>query len=93
MNMNNYNADVAARIATAIQDFEAERLPLEEVQSALRSAASLVENDGSGVADLVRLAEADLETIQFTMLLDEQRQAAIFRLDMLRAALDSHHGG
>jgi hypothetical protein len=83
----NINAGVAARLSTAIQDYESGLLSLGEVQSALQSAIPLFENDGSGAADFVRLAEADLEEIQFTVLLDEQRPAAVFRLDELRATL------
>lgn len=91
--MNAYNAGVAARLSTAIQDFDAGLLSLAEVQSALQSAIPLFDDDGSGVADFVRLAEADLEEIQFTVLLDEQRPAAIFRLDELRATLGSTGDG
>lgn len=87
MNMNAYNSSVAARLSTAIHDFEAGLLSITEVQSALQSAIPLFENDGSGIADSVRLAEADLEEIQFTVPLDDQRPAAIFRLDDLRAPL------
>lgn len=85
--MNVYNSGVAARLSTAIQDYEAGLLSLAEVHSTLQSAITLFENDGSGVADFVRLAEADLEEIQFTVLLDEQHPAAVFRLDELRATL------
>jgi hypothetical protein len=42
---------------------------------------------GSGVAEATRRAEADLEEIRFTVLLDEQRPAAVFRLDALRTAI------
>lgn len=87
MNMNAYNSSVAARLSTAIHDFEAGLLSITEVQSALQSAIPLFENDGSGIADSVRLAEADLEEIQFTVPLDDQRPAEIFRLDDLRAPL------
>jgi hypothetical protein len=60
MIMNVYNAGVAALLSTAIRDYEAGSLSLAEVQSILQSAIPLFENDGSGVADFVRLAEADL---------------------------------
>lgn len=91
--MNVYNAGVAARLSTAIQDYEAGLLSLAEVQSALQSTIPLLEDDRSGVADFVRLAEADLEEIQFTVLLDEQRPAAVFRLDELRATLGNAGDG
>jgi hypothetical protein len=41
----------------------------------------------------MRLAEADLEEIQFTTLLDEQVPAAIFRLDGLRASIEGSADG
>ena len=89
MNMNDYNSRLATHLSNAISNFEAGSITLEKVQSALQSAIPLFENDGSGVAELVRLAEADLEGIQFSMLLDEQRPAAIFRLDELSEAIGS----
>lgn len=88
MNMNEYNAAIARHILTAIGDLEARTCTLAEVQAVLQSAIPRFENDGSGVAEAVRLAEADLEEIQFTTLLDEQAPAAIFRLDELRASIE-----
>lgn len=89
MKMNEYNIGIAARVETAAREFEIGTLTLDEVQGTLASAASLFENDGSGVSELVRLVEADLELIKFGMLLEDQRPAAIFRLDELRTALHS----
>lgn len=83
INMNDYNATVAEGVLQSIRGFEAGTLTLEDVQAALESALPLFENDGSGVAEAVRLTEADLEGIQCTLLLDEQRPAAIHRLDGL----------
>ncbi|WFE98580.1 hypothetical protein [Micromonospora sp. WMMD964] len=85
--MSEYNAKIAARLNAAIRDFETELLTLDEIQAALQSAISLFENDRSRVSELVRLAEVDLEEIQFTVLAAEQRPAAIFRLARLRASL------
>jgi hypothetical protein len=45
---------------------------------------ALLERDESGAEQAVRLADADGEEIRFTKLLDEQRPAAVFRLDELR---------
>ena len=87
MIMNASNADLAARLTRAIQSYNAGLLSLADIHSALQSAIPLFENDGSGVADYVRLAEADLEEIQFTLLKDEQGPAAIFRLDKLQRNL------
>jgi hypothetical protein len=38
------------------------------------------------------LAEADVEEIRFTTLLDEQHPAVVFRLDQLREALTTDLG-
>jgi hypothetical protein len=93
MKMNDYNAQVAQDVLAAIGGLEAGSLTLGDTQAALQSAISRFENDGSGVANAVRLAEADLEEIQFTTLLDEQRPAAIFRLDELRTAIEDATDG
>ena len=66
-----------------MQGFIVGELDLEEIQSALQSASGLLENDGSEVVEAVRLAEADVEEIRFTRLLEEQRSAVVFRLDQL----------
>jgi len=66
-----------------VQEFIVGELDLEEIQSALQSASGLLENDGSEVVEAVRLAEADVEEIRFTRLLEEQRSAVVFRLDQL----------
>lgn len=88
MTMNEHNATVAQDVLTAIADLEAGTCTLAEVQAVLQSAIPRFENDGSRVAEAVRLAEADLEEIQFTTLLDEQAPAGIFRLDELRASIE-----
>lgn len=93
MRKDDYNADIARAVLTAIAELEAGGLTLHEVQAVLQSAIPRFENDGSGVETAVRLAEADLEEIRFTRLLDEQLPAAISRLDELRAAIeDALHG-
>jgi len=87
MKMNECNIGIATRVESAIREFETGMLNLDEVQSTLASAASLFENDGAGASELVRIAEADLELIRFSMLVEEQRPAAMFRLDELRTTL------
>lgn len=82
-----YNRHMLGRLRAFLQAFVAGELDLDQLQSALQSALGLLENDGSGVADAVRLAEADVEEIRFTRLLDEQRPAVVLRLDELIAAL------
>lgn len=93
MKLNAYNAAVAQDVLAAIAGLEQETLTIGDVQAVLQSAVQRFENDGSGVAASVSLAEADLEEIQFTRLLDEQRPAAIFRLDELRATIESAADG
>lgn len=88
MKMNDYNTTVAPEVLAAIAGLEDGGLTLAEAQAVLESAVPRFENDGSGIGNAVRLAEADLEEIQFTTLLDEQRPAAILRLDQLRAAIE-----
>ncbi len=90
MTMNEYNATVAHDLLTAISELEAGTCTLADVQAVLQGAIPRFENDGSGVAEAVRLAEADLEEIQFTTLLHEQVPATTFRLDELRASLQQH---
>ena len=89
MKMNDYNAAVVQDVLAAIARLETGTITLGDAQAVLQSVIPRLENDGSGVAYAVRLAEADLEEIQFTTLLDEQIPAAIFRLDELRTAIES----
>ena len=87
MSVSSYNQSVLTRIHEAVTAFASGELDLDQIQSTLQSSVGLLENDGSGVTDLVRLAEADIEEIRFTRLIDEQRPAVIFRLDELLEAL------
>lgn len=87
MRVNDYNASILVRIRAAIGAFNAGHSEIEDVQVVLQQSLGLFENDGSDVYDLVDLAENDLEGIRFTMLADEQRPAALFRLDALLDAL------
>lgn len=80
MMMNDCSAAVAQEVLAAVAGLEAGTLTLGEAQSVLQSAIPRFENDGSGVANAVRLVEANLEEIQFTTLFDDQTPAAIFRL-------------
>lgn len=84
--MNNYNVRLARKVLEAIQNLENGTSTLAETQSVLKSAGPLCENDGSGFEKAIRLAAADLESIQFTTTRDKQMPAAIFRLANLRAA-------
>lgn len=88
MNVSTYNQGILTKIAEMVTAFEADDLDLGQVQSILQSSVGLLENDGSEVIALIRLAEADIEEIRYTRLLEEQRLAAIFRLDKLVQALE-----
>lgn len=83
MTPNEYNRDLLGGLRASVQWFIVGELDLDEIQSALQSALGLLENDGSEVVEAVRRAEADVEEIRFTLLLDEQRSAVVFRLDQL----------
>jgi len=85
--MNAHNRGVVTRLIGDIDRFASGEIELDEMQSKLQAALTLCERDGSTAWEAVRLAEADVEEIQFTTLLDEQRPAAVFRLDQLREAL------
>lgn len=87
MNMSDYNRAILDRVRNSAAAFASGDIEMGDVQGVLQSSAGLLENDGSGAAELVRLAEADVEEIRFTRLLDEQRPAVTFRLDALLEAL------
>jgi hypothetical protein len=83
MSMSEYNGRMLQNLRESVSAFDSGDLDLDQIQAALQSVLSLLENDGSGVTELVRLAEADIEEIRFTRLLDEQGPAVTFRLDEL----------
>lgn len=86
------NQVVLARLQAAFAQFVSGDTDLAEFQSEVCSTASLFENDGTGAADAVRLAEADMEEIRFTRPLNEQRPATIFRIEELMVELtDGRH--
>lgn len=87
--MTQTNRAVVASLLAAIDDFMTGGLGIEEIQGRLQVGLGLLERGSVDFAAAIRLAEADLEGIQFTMLLDEQRPAAVFRLDSLREELES----
>lgn len=85
--MNENNTLVLGRLVESIDEFVSGGIEIDDIQSRLASSLALIEMDGSSVEHSIRVAEADVEEIRFTMLLDEQRPAATFRLDDLRATL------
>jgi hypothetical protein len=86
------NEAVLQALLESLDDFARDRLSVEDVQRHLQSSLSLLDSGAGRLNDSIRLAEADLEEIRFTMLLDEQRPAAVFRLDPLRAAIADRLG-
>ena len=87
--MNDHNHRVVETLRARVAAFVAGELDLVEIQFALQSCYALLENDGSEVRRLVRRAEAEVEQIRFTQLLDEQRPAVVFQLDELLGALEA----
>lgn len=85
--MNEYNVGVLTRLIHAIDDCQKGEIEIDDMQARLQSALTLLETAGDAARHAVRLAGEDLEEIRFTMLLEEQRPAAVFRLDDLRATL------
>lgn len=85
--MNANNREVIKRLIVELERFEGGEIDLDSIQATLRSVATLLERDESSVDRAVRLAEADVEEIRFTKLMDEQRPAVVFRLDGLRDQL------
>ncbi len=89
MKMNEYNRSVASDVLVAIAGLGEGSKSFAEVEGALQGALARFDSDGSGVHNAVRAAETDLEAIQFTRRLEEQRPAVIARLDELRAFIET----
>lgn len=83
------NEVVLHELLRSMNEFVQGRLSVEDVQRHLQSSLTLLDRGAGSLYDGVRLAEADLEEIRFTMLLDEQRPAAVFRLDALQTAIEN----
>jgi hypothetical protein len=58
-----------------------------DLQARLAADASALDRTYSGVVDELRGLDADLEEIRFARLLDEQRPAAVFRLESARESV------
>lgn len=85
--MTQTNRTVVSALLDAIDGFVAGELDIPDIQTRLQSGLGLLERGLGDVSSAIRAAEADLEEIQFTMVLDEQRPAAVFRLNSLRGQL------
>ena len=90
--MNANNRAVLQALLDSLEEFVRGRLTVEDVQRRLQLSLNRLDSEAGSSHDDIRLAEADLEEIRFTMLLDEQRPAAVFRLDPLRAAIADRLG-
>lgn len=82
--MTKVNRSVLQVTVRAIDAFINDEMSIADMQAQLQNSFSFLERGSDVLAEEIRLAEADLEEIQFTMLLDEQRPNAIFRLERLR---------
>lgn len=87
MTVNEYNSRILLDLLANATAFEMNELTVGEIQASIENAITLVENDGSGVAELLRGTEADLESIRFTRLQQEQRPAALARIKQFRVNL------
>ena len=83
---------VLQNVLTAIDNFVGGFGDIADLQSALQANASALDRSFAGVIRELRSLDADLEEIRFARLRDEQRPAAVLRLDPVResvvAALD-----
>lgn len=82
--MTKVNRSVLQVTVRAIDAFINDEMSIADMQAQLQNSFSFLERGSDVLAEEIRLAEADLEEIQFTMLLDEQRPNVIFRLERLR---------
>jgi hypothetical protein len=76
-------------LAEAIDAFVGGLIDLPELQARLAAGASALDGTYSALVEELHQVDGDLERIQFTMLQDEQRPAAVFRLDATRDAVSS----
>lgn len=85
--MTAHNRSIVQKVINDLDKFMVGDMDFDGIQASLQSAMSLLEREDDSVERVLRLAEADIEEIRFTMLQAEQRPAAVFRLDELRAEL------
>ena len=89
MTRTDQHLDLLRGLRASVAAFAGGATDLDDIQSALQQAVTLLEHDSADAARLVRLAEADVEEIRFTRLLSDQRAAVLERMDELTAALPS----
>jgi hypothetical protein len=83
---------ILVAILRAIDDLEAGRSSIAEVQQQLEANALTLDRSAGDLVQALRAVDADLEEIRFAMLLDEQHPAAVFRLDPVRAMVAAELG-
>jgi hypothetical protein len=71
-------------ILAVIDDLTMGTSDIAEAQERLGAYATALDRSAGELSERLRGADADLEEIQFAMLLNEQRTAAVLRLDPLR---------
>ncbi len=74
-------------VLTAIDAFVSGRGEIVDLQARLGADASALDRSHLELINELRSLDADLEEIQFARLLDEQRPAAILRLDPVRESV------
>jgi ABC-type phosphate transport system auxiliary subunit len=79
-------------ISSVIDDFIAGRSDIADLQERLEANSSALDRSYEPLNSQLRSLDADLEEIQFTMLKDEQRPAAVFRLEPVQEAVASALG-
>jgi hypothetical protein len=80
---------VLMAISSVIDDFISGRSDIADLQERLEANASALDRSHGPLSSQLRSLDAGLEEIRFTMLKDEQRPAAIFRLEPVRQAVAS----
>jgi ABC-type phosphate transport system auxiliary subunit len=74
-------------ISSVIDDFIAGRSDVADLQQRLEANSSALDRSYEPLNSQLRSLDTDLEQIQFTMLKDEQRPAAMFRLESVQEAV------
>jgi hypothetical protein len=91
--MTEGNRAIIASLIDSMDQFVAGDLEVADIQHKLQVSGDLLEREPQDFASLVHLAEADLEGIRYTLPLDDQRPAALSRLDSVRTTLQSSFKG
>jgi hypothetical protein len=77
------------KIVRVIDEFERGAMDVERLQSGLEACAAALDNSSREILDELRRVDADLERIRFTILLQDQPEAARVRIGQLRDLISS----